>query len=443
MWNFKNIVFGKGGWIIFLFLAISINLVAQDNRPNIVLIMADDMGFETVGANGGTSYATPNIDILAKQGIRFEHVYSQPVCTPTRVQLMTGKYNVRNYFNFGKMGEDQVTFAKLLKNAGYQTAMAGKWQLGEHKDYPRHFGFDTTCLWQHTLPRTDKQGHDTRYPNPILDFNGVTRHFTNGEFGPDIASDFICDFIEDNKEGPFFAYYAMMLPHCPFVPTPDSEDYDPKDQGSLEYKGDPRYFPDMISYVDKLVGKVVGKVEELGLTENTIIIFTGDNGTDHPIVSMHRGRKYPGGKHNTKENGNHVPLIMRWDNTIEPGIENFDIIDFSDFLPTFCEMANIDLPSGFVTDGVSFLPQLQGEEGNSREWMYSWYSKFAKIADLKEFARSKKYKLYANGKFYNVQEDLFEKDPIPLDELNAEETKAYITLSQVLMEYRNVRLENQ
>lgn len=419
------------------------SLFAQENRPNIILIMADDLGFETIGANGGTSYATPNIDKLAEEGIRFENAHSQPVCTPTRIQLMTGKYNVRNYFSFGKMNRDQVTFANLLKDAGYKTAVAGKWQLGKEKDSPQHFGFEASCLWQQSLERTDEEGHDTRFSNPTLQFNGEIKHFTNGEFGPDILSDFICDFIEENKEGPFFAYYPMVLTHCPFVPTPDSEDYDPKDPGSLTYKGESQYFPDMVAYMDKLVGKIAAKVDELGISEKTLLIFTGDNGTDQPIVSMFRGMEYPGGKHSTKDIGTWVPLIMRWDNTIEAGRECHDLIDFSDFLPTFCEMANIELPSDFITDGVSFLPQLHGKKGNPREWIYCWYSKFAKMDKLRELARNHKYKLYTTGEFYNVQEDFFEKNPIPLDELNKEEKQAYITLSNALNRYSNVRAEKQ
>jgi arylsulfatase A len=184
-------------------------------------------------------------------------------------------------------------------------------------------------------------------------------------------------------------------------------------------------------------------VDELGISENTLIIFTGDNGTDQPIVSMLRGEKYPGGKHNTEDNGTWVPLIMRWDNTIEAGRECHDLIDFSDFLPTFCEMANIDLPSDFITDGVSFLPQLQGKKGNPREWIYCWYSKSAKIEDLRELARDKKYKLYTTGEFYDIKDDFFEKNPIPLHELNKEEKRAFKKLSKALDRYSNVRAENQ
>jgi arylsulfatase A len=128
----------------------STSLGAEGRAPNIVLIMADDMGYECVGANGGTSYRTPNLDRLASGGLRFEHGYSQPLCTPSRVQIMTGIYNQKNYVRFGILAPDQTTFAHLLKKAGYATCVAGKWQLLGGFDGPQHFGFDEYCLWQLT-----------------------------------------------------------------------------------------------------------------------------------------------------------------------------------------------------------------------------------------------------------------------------------------------------
>ncbi len=404
--------------------------------------MADDLGFECSSANGGTSYKTPNIDKLASKGIRFENCYSQPICTPSRVQIMTGQYNVRNYTKFGELNRSQVSYGNLFKNAGYKTAISGKWQLGKEKDSPQHFGFEESCLWQQSLPRTDEDDHDTRFSNPILEFNGEVKHFNNGEFGPDIASDFICDFIEKNKNERFFAYYPMLLTHCPFIPTPDSDDYDLQDPGSLTYKGEPKYFSDMVSYMDKIVGKIVSKIEELGLSDNTIIIFTGDNGTDQPIVSMLSGAKYPGGKGSTKDNGTHVPLMVRWDNSIEAGSECSDLIDFSDFLPTFCEVANINIPSELDIDGVSFLPQLLGKKGNPRDWIYCWYSFSGKIDELKEFSRNTIYKLYTTGDFYNLKDDFFEKEALSLNNLNEEEKESYKMLSKVLKKYQNIRGEN-
>jgi arylsulfatase A len=412
-------------------------MVGQQTKTNIVLIMADDLGFEAIKANGGTSYNTPFIDKLVESGIRFENAHSQPICTPSRVQIMTGKYNVRNYTKFGVLDRSQTTFGNLFQKAGYKTVVAGKWQLGKENDSPQYFGFDESCLWQHQGGRTDEENHDTRFSNPLIEVNGVAKRYTNGEFGPDIVSDYICDFIEKNKGEPFLAYYPMLLTHCPFIPTPDSGDWDPKDMGSLTYKGDPAYFGDMVTYMDKMVGKIVTKLESLGLRENTLIIFTGDNGTDQPIVSMLNGKEYPGGKSKTTDNGTHVPLIVSWKGTAKAGVECDDLIDFSDILPTICEAANVPIPEGFIMDGRSFIPQLLGEKGNAREWIYSWYNPRGK--NLKEFTRNKTYKLYTTGEFYNVKKDFFEQVPLDLVELGGKEKKAYKNLKAALNKYAHKR----
>ncbi|MDD7885443.1 sulfatase-like hydrolase/transferase [Flavivirga sp. 57AJ16] len=423
--------------IVILLLVSNLDLGAQDKRPNIVLILADDLGVETITANGGTSYQTPNIDRLASQGMLFQNCHAQPLCTPSRVQIMTGQYNVRNYTEFGKLDRSQISFGNIFKNAGYKTAIAGKWQLGGENDSPQHFGFDESCLWQQSQPRKDSEGHDTRFSNPTLEFNGKVKHFNNGEYGPDITSNFICDFIEENKNEPFFAYYPMILTHCPFVTTPDSNDWDSQSKGSLTYKGEPVYYADMVSYMDKLVGKIVSKIDELGLGENTLIVFTGDNGTDQPIVSMFKGGEYPGGKGKTTDNGTHVPLVARWTGTIDGNKECLDMVDFSDFLPTICDAASIKAPSNIPIDGISFMPQLLGKKGNPREWIYSWYDPRGK--KLKEFARNTEYKLYKTGEFYNVTDDFFEKAPIPLDNLKEKDKKAYKSLSKALNSYDNVQ----
>ncbi|WP_242155640.1 sulfatase-like hydrolase/transferase [Aestuariivivens sediminis] len=416
-----------------------LNLSAQPDKPNIVLIMADDLGFECISANGGTSYQTPNIDRLVSQGMRFENCHAQPLCTPSRVQIMTGKYNVRNYTKFGELDRGEITFGNYFKQAGYKTAIAGKWQLGKEADSPQHFGFDQSCLWQQSKPRTDDDGHDTRFSNPILEINGTVKHFGNGAYGPDIVSDFICDFIEKNKEDPFFAYYPMLLTHCPFTPTPASEDWDPESPGSLDYKGKPSYFPEMVSYMDRLVGKVVSKIEALGLSENTIILFTGDNGTDKPIVSMFRGNPYPGGKGQTTDHGTHVPLVVQWTGTIEAAKECHDLIDFSDLLPTLCEAAQIDLSADETIDGRSFLSQLLGKKASPREWIYSWYSRSGSRTNLKEFARTTEYKLYKTGGFYKVTNDVFEDHPIATDDMTEEEKDINNTLTEVLKYYDDTR----
>ncbi len=416
-------------------LLLYVQAFAADKKPNIVLIMADDLGYETIGANGGTSYNTPNIDKLASTGVRFEHCYAQPLCTPSRVQMMTGIYNVRNYVEFGTLDRAQTTFAHLLKKQGYATCIVGKWQLGKEPDSPQHFGFDEACLWQHTRKSTRKL--DTRYVNPQLEINGKPVDYTRGEFAPDLTNDFVCQFIEKNKDKPFFAYYPMILTHCPFVPTPDSPDYDPKSKGSPTYKGDPKYFGDMVAYMDKEVGKIIAKLDSLGLRENTLVIFTGDNGTDVPIVSMMNGKRVAGGKGQSTDAGTRVPLIANWPGVVKKGVVSHDLVDFTDFLPTLCEAAGAIVPTDLKIDGRSFLQQLRGEKGQPREWVYSWYSPKGGPAAKREFVRNQRYKLYTSGELFDISNDVLEKKPITTP--NPEETQIRETLQNALDQFKDAR----
>jgi arylsulfatase A len=403
---------------------------AETKTPNIVFILADDLGYETIGANGGQSYKTPNLDRMAATGMRFERCYVQPLCTPTRVQLMTGMYNVRNYIEFGTMDPHATTFGNLLKNAGYMTAIAGKWQLGHDKDLPRRFGFDEACLWQHTR-------RPPRYANPGLEYNGVERDFNHGEYGPDLVSDFALDFITRHKSQPFFLYYPMMLTHAPFQPTPDSPDWDPKASGEKAGKN-VKHFADMVAYMDKLVGKLVTKVDELGLRDNTLIIFLGDNGTGKGVTSRFRGSAYDGGKGLTTAAGMHVPLIANWPGHVPSGGVNDDLIDSTDFLPTLCAAAGTNVPSALTIDGHSFLPQLLGEKGQPREWIYSWYSQDGK-PPFREFAMDAKYKLYRSGRFIGLGNDPLEARPQSAGELKGAEAAAAAKLKKVLAQYANAR----
>ena len=257
----------------------------------------------------------------------------------------------------------QTTFAHLLKDAGYRTCIAGKWQLGKEQDSPQHFGFEKSLLWQHTRGRTGREKRDSRYPNPQLERNGVKEDYENGEFSSNLFVDFIGNFMEENKEQPFLVYYPMALVHCPFCPTPDSDDWDPKSFGSKDYKGQPQYFGDMVAYVDKTIGKINQKLDDLGIRDNTLLIFTGDNGTDVPIVTNTTFGKVAGAKGQMIDAGNHVTCIVSWPSVIREGRVTKDIIDFSDMLPTMCEAAGAKIPDDLVIDGQSFLPQIRGEKG--------------------------------------------------------------------------------
>jgi len=404
----------------------------ERKRANIIVIMADDLGYECIGANGGTSYKTPVLDALAAGGVRFEHGYAQPLCTPSRVKLMTGIYNVRNYVRFGLLEAKQTTFAHLLKRAGYATCVVGKWQLGGGLDGPGHFGFDEYCLWQ--LNR-----RPGRYPNPGVEVNGKQVDYTDGEYGPDVVSDYACEFMRRHKDKPFCVYYPMILTHCPFEPTPDSPDWDPASKGSKTYKGNVKYFGDMVAYMDKVVGKLVDTLESLHLRESTLILFAGDNGTDRPVVSKMGDRRVAGAKGAMTDAGTRVPLIASWPGTAAKGAVCGDVVDFSDILPTVCEAAGVTVPAEPAIDGRSFLPQVRGEKGRPREWIYCWYSRSGKAAVAKEFARNQRYKLYRDGRFFDIRRDVLEQSPLPEKALSAGARQARALLQRALAQYADAR----
>lgn len=399
-------------------------------RPNIVLIMADDFGYECVTANGGESYRTPNLDRIAASGVRFEQCHVQPLCTPTRVQLMTGRYNVRNYLNFGTLPRTETTFAHLLKKAGYATGICGKWQLGHEKDSPQHFGFDEACLWQHTR-------RPPRYANPGLEYDGVERDFSNGEYGPTLVNDFALDFIARHKGGPFFLYYPMILTHSPFQPTPDSASWDPKAVGE-NVNNKVAHFADMTAYTDKMVGRVDAKLGELGIRDNTLLIFLGDNGTLGTVVSRFKGADYRGGKGSTTARGTHVPLIASWPAVIKQGRIIADLVSSTDFLPTICEAAGVPAPAN--VDGVSFLPQVRGGKGTPREWLYTWYSPRQKPdLTVRECAFDHRYKLYRGGAFFDLAADPFEAKALDASALDGPAAAAAKKLGGVLDRFTDAR----
>lgn len=387
------------------------------SKPNIILIMADDLGFETIGSYGGASYKTPRIDQMAAAGVQFNNCYSQPICTPSRVQIMTGKSNFRNYERFGYLNPKETTFAHLLKSEGYATCIAGKWQLKGDEYAPYKAGFDEYVLWQLTFT-----SYNERYKNPRVVKNGEQIKYKNGEYGPQVFTDYIKGFMERHKDEPFLVYYPMVLTHRPYVPSPDSDDYD--DFGAAsggDSKAaitDPVYFKDEVEYMDKVVGEIIDKTQELGIDEHTLILFTGDNGTGHEITSiMKDGREIPGMKGETSEYGRHVPLVAYWSGTIKPGQVNEDLIDFSDFLPTLCDAAKVKVPETFITDGYSFLPSLLGQDYTPRDWIFCHYDCGKEQYPKRRFVHNKEWKLYESGAIYQISKDPMEQNVIAESDL--------------------------
>lgn len=404
----------------FLAIALTLSTVSLDARekPNVIIVMADDIGFECYGHKGSEFYATPNIDELARTGVEFSQAYSQPICTPSRVRIMTGRYNFRNYTRFGELDLSQPTFATVVKANGYATAIAGKWQLspgdlaGPHKA-----GFREYCLW-HFAAAHDKskqaelplelRNKGSRYKSPTLFKNGVRLPNTSDQYGPELVSDFICDFIDRKKNEPFFVYYPMILTHSPFVPTPDSVDWDKTDKNRQPIK----HFRDMVAYMDKMVGKIVKKLKETGLRENTLIVVTGDNGTNRSLSSPLPLRgTIRGGKGSMQDAGNRVAFVANWPGTLKPGTIVESPIGFADVLPTVADVTGSTLP--LAVDGQSLLPLMKGDSSKARGWMFQSYSKSGPgKAPFRCFVRDANWKLYADGSLFNVPNDWLEKSPV-------------------------------
>ncbi|MXW32171.1 MAG: sulfatase-like hydrolase/transferase [Rhodothermaceae bacterium] len=379
---------------------------AAERPPNIVLIMADDMGYETLGVNGGLSYDTPHLDSLAQHGMRFTHAFSTPLCTPSRVQLMTGKYNFRNYIGFGLLDPAEQTFAHLLQDVGYATGVAGKWQLygnmyqrelaGRGGSTPEEAGFEEFALWQYI-----ERG--SRYKSPTIHYSGQEPETFPDAYGPDLYTDYIEEFFERHQDEPFFLYFPMALPHDPFLPPPGHPDFDSLDIATA--RNDTAYFAPMLNFVDKLVGRITGKLHELELDRNTLVLFTTDNGTHRIVSSQHKTGLIRGRKAYPVAAGTHVPLIAYWPGTIQPNIVNDALVDFTDFLPTLIEAAGSSVPDDFTADGLSFYDQLTGLADTTRSWIYCHYDpRWGRFAPAR-WAQDQTWKLYGNGQFFNWSED--------------------------------------
>lgn len=354
----------------------------RDSRgPNFLVFLADDLGRECLGCYGGSSYATPRLDALARGGLRFERCFSMPQCHPTRVALLTGRYPFRANARWGRLPDDEVSFAHLLARAGYRTAVSGKWQLAKLKkqpDHPARAGFQTSCCWG---------WHEgSRYWEPLIWQDGVRRDDLTGRYGPDVHTEFLIDFMAREREGPFLAYYPMTLPHL-------------SSAGADGAPGAKRTsYPELVEEMDRQVGRTLDALESLALARSTIVLFSADNGAPRGITSELAGRRIPGGKATLSDAGTHVPLLASGPG-IAPGGVCPDLVDVSDFLPTLAALAGAELPAGLVLDGRSFAPQLRGEPGRPRDWVYGGDHRG------RSFLRDRRWKLTNSGALYDVERD--------------------------------------
>ena len=410
--------------ILFVFCSATSLIAQPGEQPNILFILADDVGQEVLGCYGGASYFTPNLDELARTGMQFRHAYSMPNCFPTRLTLLTGKYPLRHgaltWGHFPKQ-EEPFTFSNILRENGYRTGIAGKWQLTLLKDDPQHpkrLGFDHSDLfgWH----------EGARYYDPLIYQNGKVRHDTKGHYGPDLYLESLINFMRENRENPFLAYYPMALCHDV---TDDLRE--PVPHGFFD-----RYdnFAEMVGEMDRIVGRLVAALNILGLREKTLIIFIGDNGTpqemivradDHilvkePIVSIQNGKFVPGGKSTLLDGGTRVPMLVNWQGVIQPGQIVDDLVDFSDFYPTFLDLAGIPIPGDQNLDGSSFADRILKAHATDRKWVYAEAFSLPKPGGVEpsepasglKWIRNRDWKWYNNGDLFDMTKDPKERHPI-------------------------------
>ena len=398
--------------------------------------MADDIGFEALSVNGSLSYNTPFLDSLASNGINFTKAFSQPLCTPSRVKLMTGKYNYRNYEHFTFLNSNQKTFGNLFKDNGYKTAIVGKWQLNglqinevekhiaQDNERPYKFGFDEYSLWQLTKLRAEGE----RFANPLIEQNGKVLERDINAYGPDIVSDYAVNFIRENKDQPFFIYYPMLLVHDPFVPTPDSPEWNSLDTRS---KSNRKFFKDMVAYMDKIVGKIITELKSQGVYENTLILFIGDNGTSSRLTTNTSKGQIRGAKGNTITHGIHVPMIASWPSMINNSRKYSGLINFNDFYATFSDILGVVDDS----DGTSMMDIFIGENIKNREiatiyYDPMWSDNVSKYRSV--FTQDNRYKLYKDGRFYNIENDVLETSPLKEEDLTKDQKNIKNKLSENL-----------
>jgi len=388
-------------------------------KPNIILIFGDDVGLGDVHCSGGP-FKTPNFDSLAAGGTRFEYCYAMPLCEPSRCMLLTGRYPFRtglvgNHSNPNLPFKTEIMIPAVMKKAGYVSACIGKWSRLSFD--PGAWGFDEYM----STRDSGRYWSDQEKHGYVL--NGQEKSILPGEYLPDSMHNYIVGFLERNKDRPFLLYYPMEHIHVPILPTPDSKPGADKDQ----------LYTDNVEYMDKLVGKLMAELDRLKLRENTLVIFTGDNGTaKHGVTALSGvkpttvdGKPISGSKGSMLEGGSRVPLIVNWPGVTPAGKVKPDLIDISDFFSTFAELGGAKLPPGVTLDSHSFAAQIKGEKGTPREWVYVELSG-------KSYVRNARYKLTNGGELFDLREAPFKEIRIAKNTTDAAAIAARAELQKVL-----------
>ena len=414
-------------WLVVFSVFLSLIQAASARMPNIILILADDLGYGDLGCYGQEKIRTPNVDRIAEEGMKFTSHYSgNAVCAPSRCVLMTGKHPGHTFIRNNRgmvrgpvigrgeiegqfpIPDEEVTLAEVLQDAGYVTGGFGKWGLGGpdstgaplRQGFDRWFGYNCqavahnfypTYLWDDDqvieLDNHPFPAHDTFGPDEDPDDPASYERFQGNEYSADLISDQALNFIRDNKDEPFFLFWPSTVPHVALQVPDDSLQEYIGEWNDPPYKGGKGYIPHfkpraayagMITRMDRDIGRAMDLVEELGLDEDTIFIFTSDNGplhgtheglagTDNLFFNSHGGLR--DGKGSLYEGGIRVPMVIRWKGQIEAGSESDYVTGFEDWLPTLAELVGQESVPEDV-DGISFAPTLLGKSQEERPFLY-------------------------------------------------------------------------
>lgn len=392
------------------------------SKPNIIYIMADDLGYGDLSCYGQKKFKTPNIDRLASEGMKFtDHYSGSTVCAPSRCVLMTGLHTGHCQIKGNKevspegqapMRADTVTIPRLLKKAGYVSGMFGKWGLGAPgsvSDPMEHFDefYGYNC---------QRQAHNF-YPTHLW-HNRKKVPLGRKEYSHDLIMKAALDFIRTNKDKPFFCYLPVTIPHAAMQAPKELHDkyrklypqFEKKigKYGGAKTQNPVAAFPAMVEHMDNGVGQLLDLLKELKIDDNTLVLFTSDNGAHleggHDPKFWDSNGPFRGHKRSLHDGGIRAPFLARWPGKVKAGTESGLISAFWDMLPTFCEMAGVGVPEN--SDGISMLPELLGKEQKKHEYLYWWFKK--KIA-----IRKGKWKALGQGgninMLYDLSEDIGEK----------------------------------
>ena len=425
--------------LLFVLVPLSTGIQAQQTRANILLLLADDLGYNELGSYGQTIIRTPELDKLAAQGMRFTDFYAgNAVCSPARAVLLTGKSAAKTairgnagYFGGDKwegvaLDKDAFTLGEMLQGAGYQTAFVGKWHLDnpdEVETWAWGHGFDYAVQEQWTARFGGRE-----FPPNRLWVNGdqeyVPYDYRQYDGKDALRTDMAFEFLDGmDRDRPFFLFMSYRAPHSFEGPIRDTELY--ADQGWPELE---RVHAAKITLLDRQVGRLLNKLREMGELDDTLVLFTSDNGPHfapggHDLEFFDSNGELRGGKRDLYEGGVRVPLIASWPGRVAAGVTTGHIAAFQDLMPTFAEMAGAEIPE--QSDGLSFLPLLLGEEQREHEalnWEIQLSGWFQTLPDggFRQSARMGEWKAVRYGvdsptELYNLNHDISESDDVADD----------------------------